>query len=376
MNLHIVFIISIVFIVVLLAFVSVVLVKINKKKNKDVNIKEEKITLEEKTELIENELEVSNEEFDNIEEDIQEETKEDFKSEEETEKIVNVVNGRKVFVQYNYSFMAKLILSSDEVKQQYKNIINFAKSYNIKTSLSWKQVRIYFGRNTYAIILFKGKKLCLAYNLDPSLYKETKYKTLDLSEIKRFSKTPTLIKLTSLRKEKYALELLDIVFKNNNVSFDKKLNDDINIDNKTKEELIDEGLIKVYTSDEIDENTIIEKANIGDLIKNNISVFEAKSLISDDNALEYVEVVANKEKKTYNKKDIINLDVLSKNFNSDDLVTLESLKQRNLISSKVDYIKVLARGILDKPLIIEANDYSIDAVKMIILTGGEVRKVR
>ncbi|MDE6408343.1 MAG: uL15 family ribosomal protein [Anaeroplasmataceae bacterium] len=46
------------------------------------------------------------------------------------------------------------------------------------------------------------------------------------------------------------------------------------------------------------------------------------------------------------------------------------------MSSKVDYIKVLARGVLDKPLIIEAQDYSIDAIKMIVLTGGEVRKVK
>lgn len=378
LNVNVVFFISIAVIVAFLLIVFFVFFRIKKTKGKN-EVVEDKKALDEKKEIIENEIEILKEENnieENSDEDIQEESKEDYKSEEESEKIVNVVNGRRVFVQYSYSFMAKLILATDEVKQQYRAIINYAKSYNIKTSISWKQVRIYFGRNTYAIVLFKGKKLCVAYSLDPKLYIEGKYRVLDLSEIKRFAKTPALIKLTSQRKERYAQELLDIVFKNNNVNFINESNENIDIPVKTKDELIEEGLIKVYTSDEIDENSIIEKANIGDLIKNNISVYEAKELISDDSALEYVEVVTNKEAKTYHKKDIINLDVLSRSFNKDELVNLEELKKRKLIPPKTDYIKVLARGILDKPLIIEANDYSIDAVKMIVLTGGEVRKVR
>ena len=56
-------------------------------------------------------------------------------------------------------------------------------------------------------------------------------------------------------------------------------------------------------------------------------------------------------------------------------VNLESLKARNLLPKKCNYFKVLARGTLDKKLTFEANDFSKDAIKMILVTGGKVVKI-
>ena len=42
------------------------------------------------------------------------------------------------------------------------------------------------------------------------------------------------------------------------------------------------------------------------------------------------------------------------------------------LNSVVSFVKVLARGIIDKPLIVKAQDFSLDAAKMIQLTGGKV----
>ena len=309
-------------------------------------------------------------------EELEEQEDDTFKEEEEPERVVQVVNGRKIFVQFNYSFKAKLILASKEVQQQYRDIINFVRPYGVKTSLSWKQERIYLGRNTFAMLVFKGKKLCVAYALDPKEYAESKYHTIDLSEVKRFAKTPALIKISSERKRKYALELFETIFNKNEFVPKEMTLEHIEIPTRTKEELIDENLIKVYTSDEVTEGAVLEQASVADIIRKNVTITEAKQLITDESALEYVQVEeSNNDNKTYTKKDIINLDVLSKNFAADELVNLDILKEKNLISKKVDFVKVLARGVLDKPLIIEAQDFSIDAVKMIVLTGGEVRKV-
>jgi predicted transcriptional regulator len=79
--------------------------------------------------------------------------------------------------------------------------------------------------------------------------------------------------------------------------------------------------------------------------------------------------------KKYYHKDIINVDTLSANFESGATVNLESLKQKGLIANNVDAVKVLARGTLTKKLTVELQDFSIEAVKMILLTGGEARKV-
>mgnify|MGYP002800564498 FL=1 len=76
------------------------------------------------------------------------------------------------------------------------------------------------------------------------------------------------------------------------------------------------------------------------------------------------------------KRGIVNIDSLSRAFAPNDVVNLETLRKKKIVSPKVSSVKVLARGVLDKPLIVEANDFSMDAVKMILLTGGKVRRIR
>ncbi len=75
-------------------------------------------------------------------------------------------------------------------------------------------------------------------------------------------------------------------------------------------------------------------------------------------------------------KGIINIDTLSKNFLANDTVTIASLKEKRLIAKSVNHVKVLARGVLDKPLTVKMPDFSIDAIKMIILTGGKAVKIK
>ena len=66
---------------------------------------------------------------------------------------------------------------------------------------------------------------------------------------------------------------------------------------------------------------------------------------------------------------------MSENFDTNETVNLESLKRKGLIGKNVVSVKVLARGVLTKSLTVEAQDFSIEAVKMIVLTGGKATKV-
>lgn len=72
---------------------------------------------------------------------------------------------------------------------------------------------------------------------------------------------------------------------------------------------------------------------------------------------------------------IVNVDTLSRSFSAGDRVDINSLKSHSLIPYDTAYIKVLARGIIDKPLYVYANDFSLSAVKMIALSGGKAVKV-
>ena len=105
-----------------------------------------------------------------------------------------------------------------------------------------------------------------------------------------------------------------------------------------------------------------------------VTVAEAINMIEDDVAKSAIIVESTGEKAT-GKKSIINIDTLSNNFASGDVVTIDALKAKKLIPNKVGYVKLLARGSLDKKLHVELQDYSIEAVKMVIATGGTVKKV-
>ena len=75
------------------------------------------------------------------------------------------------------------------------------------------------------------------------------------------------------------------------------------------------------------------------------------------------------------KRVIVNIDTISENFSDGDTVNINTLKEKGLICSDAGYIKILARGRIDKALKVYANSFSISAVKMIALTGGEVYRV-
>ena len=76
------------------------------------------------------------------------------------------------------------------------------------------------------------------------------------------------------------------------------------------------------------------------------------------------------------KRTFVNLDTISANYKEGETVDLASLKARGLIDKKAAAFKVLARGTLDKSLTVEASDFSLSAVKMIVLTGGRVVRLK
>lgn len=115
-----------------------------------------------------------------------------------------------------------------------------------------------------------------------------------------------------------------------------------------------------------------EKARMEELQRQQVSATEVKSIVSDETAQALIEQEEETEKVYGNKKAIINLDVISAHFEAGEIVTVNTLKEKKLIANNVYFVKILARGVLDKPLVVKAQDFSIDAAKMIELTGGRV----
>ena len=71
----------------------------------------------------------------------------------------------------------------------------------------------------------------------------------------------------------------------------------------------------------------------------------------------------------------VNVDLLSRSFSPGDRVDVNSLKEKGLVPRDTAYIRIMARGIIDKPLCVYANEFTPAAVKMIALSGGKAVKV-
>ncbi len=104
----------------------------------------------------------------------------------------------------------------------------------------------------------------------------------------------------------------------------------------------------------------------------------ADERLSDKQAEAMVEVATMpvRSGKHGNKKAMVNIDVISRVYRSGDVVDLDSLRQHKLVPAGCGWVKICARGRLDKPLTVKANDFSVIAIKMIVLTGGHAVRVK
>lgn len=102
-----------------------------------------------------------------------------------------------------------------------------------------------------------------------------------------------------------------------------------------------------------------------------VSVTSADKEMTDEKAESLIETLSVSSCRYGGKgKAIVNIDTLSENYKAGEVVTLENLKAKKLVPKKADSVKVLGRGVIDKPLTVEADGFTVSAVKMILLTGG------
>lgn len=275
-------------------------------------------------------------------------------------------------VRYNKSFLARLIQSKDTTKRYFAEIGNYLLSYGLHKRVSWHCVTFRKGRQAIAKLNVRGKSLCVYLASDIAYYVDTKYRVEDVSEIKRYQDVPLCVRVRSDRAEKYAFELIDdLASRLGLTKGDVKEFSASNYPYESTESLLERRLIKLM---------IVKGDGGGEMVREPIRVVkyvtveQAETLMSDSDAKNSVEI--RQATRTDGKKCIVNVNALSAKFQNGDTVNLQSLKGKKLVSDKCGSVKILARGVLDKALTVEADDFSLDAVKMIVLTGGKVIKLR
>ena len=97
----------------------------------------------------------------------------------------------------------------------------------------------------------------------------------------------------------------------------------------------------------------------------------ADELMSDEEAEEHIEVIEEQPgRERKGKVHAVNLDTICDHFEDGEKFTLDALKAKRLAPQNAGRLKILARGTMNKQLTVEADSFSLQAVKMITLAGG------
>ena len=139
-------------------------------------------------------------------------------------------------------------------------------------------------------------------------------------------------------------------------------------------EIPEEPVATIVEEPVIEEPIVEEEPEVAPVFTN---AEKADELMTDAEAEEHIEIIEEtpgRERK--GKFHAINLDTICDHFEDGEKVTLDNLKAKKLAPQSCGRLKVLARGTMNKKLTIEADSFSLQAVKMITLAGGHSEMYR
>ncbi|MDE7372567.1 MAG: uL15 family ribosomal protein, partial [Clostridia bacterium] len=256
------------------------------------------------------------------------------------------------------NFRMRLKESSDKNREWYAAIKNLFCSQKGVTYRVYKRVeKIRYQGQVIAVIGIAKRSIKLWLALKPYEYDARRYHHKDVSDKPRFVDVPLYVRVGSDRALTRAQELILALFQEQAMESRKRYNDrsiqeliftlkhNRLLANKETKQLLCE-VMHVHDCDVLDNETAekcIESKNV-DFI--------------DESVIEQVK-----------------LDDIDANFQDGNRVTLDKLRKAGLVSEECTGYTVVAGQRLTKPLIIVANDFTLEAIKLIALTGGRVIKL-
>jgi hypothetical protein len=288
--------------------------------------------------------------------------------------LIDKSSGKEIIKRYNKSFTAKLIQSSDETKSFYATLKNEILSYeSTKSTIWWNCDSIHTSNRTIARFGIQDGILCLYLALKPQDYVKTY--PVETAVGKRYAHVPCMFRIKNSKRRKDAVSLIAILAEKCDIKRGATQNEEYYCAYESTETLISKGLIKEVGSREgVEEKKCESRKALKKNAQNRISARNADKLLTDEQAMSLVQD-GRSGKKRIGKKAEVNIDTIAASFEVGDVVNIEKLQQKGIVPTDAAYVKILAHGELDKKLTVEAQDFEICAVKMILLTGGTARKI-
>ena len=205
-------------------------------------------------------------------------------------------------------------------------------------------------------LTLRNSTIKLYMNIDPAII-DPKYFVKNVSDLKIYEQTPSLLKVASKRGVKYAIELIDMLMLNFSISPKSKFS-------------------PLHFSQLLYGVSPYETAlsRLKKVLKKSASAEDAWTL-DDDSAEDLILIKSGFDADAYNGAKTVELGIseLGEKFNDNDIVDFESLANKGLLNiNEKCLIRIVAGNkVLDKSLTVIANEFTMDAAKLILITGGK-----
>ena len=229
-------------------------------------------------------------------------------------------------IKYIKSFKAKMMLASEETKEYFAKIVNGLLKYTkVKMRESQQYVTFKRGKDLLCKIAVRGKTLCVHFALEPSRL-DDKYFITDLSGVRKFAETPSMLKVKSERGVKYAFELIDAVRERFGLTENAKYKESVTTADYPSADmntLIASGLVKIVN--ENGEAVTIDGVKVGASNNAISAVAEKEKVIAGESREDLIDTEKEPDtvkenvvvKETVGVGDVTNIDnEITKNFDT------------------------------------------------------------
>lgn len=266
----------------------------------------------------------------------------------EPENEKSAVQTVKYMPRARFDFELKMKLSDDKIKSYYSAVRNRFRLYGARAYTKGKRENYQNGAELYGRFIFRNKSLllCLPLSPDDPRFPEEEFKRVDVSGVAALKELPFVFKVGSKKSVPLALKLVDAVAKDKHA---------------VKKTIAPVDYVAAFS----DDATFIERLGYGHLVTQKATLYDAAAI--DDR---WADIVSDKKRGAKGSEPYVTtVGELSRLFSSGDRVTIDGLHKKG-VAIGCDRLKIIEDRLLTKRLFVEAESFTADAIKMLVLAGG------
>lgn len=250
------------------------------------------------------------------------------------------------------SFLKQLKEGSNANKETFTELCGYMLGFRgVRVRYTRREALFRHKKQELLRAIVRGNTLRIYFNLDPDAYEQATYHHRR-TEKKWAVKTPFELVVRSNRSRKYAMRLAEDVMRKAEIEPKRSYTP---LDYRTY--VLARG------------GNALTKAGKGELIVERINVQDV-GVLTDGEARSMAEIKRVPPQEGESKIVSVSVSTLSEHFADGVRVNLASLRRKNLVAEDATGFRVVGKNTLERSLVVTANAFNANALKMILLTGG------